>query len=405
MPDRREKLRTYTLLFRSQITAALFATLAVVTTTRAQSRSPIDAAGQSRVDTPITAVMASGDPQIDRILEWLNGSHRAQAAGDRPALWLHACPVSVVGVPNTVYFEISREDDAAVPVQQGVMQLLRVRGDLRLRLHGLDSGVGDPLIGLWTRPELLPPIEATSLSVTADVPLTPTADGFAGRTACPYPVTLEGAVEATSAVELRANAIVLEDEGVDADGQRVWGYSGAAAPTFVEQPSGVERPIRAEIRSSGLTVLYLKPPEPDSIAHEANGEVVVHYSGWLTDGRRFDTSRQAGRDAFRFRLPGGAIAGWNEGLAGIARGERRRLIIPPELGFGVRGRPGMIPPNSTLIFEVECLHVDNNPAPLPEPLQDAPNSGGGSAGGRSGGVGSDGVPGQTPPTRPEPKSP
>ena len=86
--------------------------------------------------------------------------------------------------------------------------------------------------------------------------------------------------------------------------------------------------------------------------------VAVHYTGWLTDGTQFDSSRERGR-AFIFRLGSGqVIQGWERGIAGMRVGGKRRLTIPPELGYGNRSVGGVIPPNSTLIFEVELMGVE-----------------------------------------------
>ncbi|HSD54227.1 MAG TPA: FKBP-type peptidyl-prolyl cis-trans isomerase [Burkholderiales bacterium] len=107
--------------------------------------------------------------------------------------------------------------------------------------------------------------------------------------------------------------------------------------------------------ASGLVIEDLTVGSGDLAA--AGGHVTVHYTGWLTDGAKFDSSKD--RNApFAFPLGGRrVIAGWDEGVQGMRVGGVRKLTIPPALGYGARGAGGVIPPNATLVFEVELLGV------------------------------------------------
>jgi FKBP-type peptidyl-prolyl cis-trans isomerase len=83
---------------------------------------------------------------------------------------------------------------------------------------------------------------------------------------------------------------------------------------------------------------------------------VVHYTGWLEDGTKFDSSKDRGQP-FTTKIPGQVIQGWNQGMLGMKVCGKRKLTIPAELGYGARGAGGVIPPNATLIFEVELIDV------------------------------------------------
>ncbi len=111
---------------------------------------------------------------------------------------------------------------------------------------------------------------------------------------------------------------------------------------------------------SGLQIEDLVPGTGNAAAF--GKDVLVHYTGWLPGagggpGTKFDSSHDR-QQAFGFALgQGNVIAGWDEGVAGMRTGGKRRLIIPPALGYGEFGAGGVIPPNATLLFEIELLDV------------------------------------------------
>ncbi len=108
--------------------------------------------------------------------------------------------------------------------------------------------------------------------------------------------------------------------------------------------------------ASGLVIETLD--EGSGEAASAGQRVTVHYTGWLEDGTKFDSSLDR-NSPFQFNLGAGqVIRGWDEGVAGMKPGGKRKLTIPPELGYGAHGAGGVIPPNATLIFEVELLSID-----------------------------------------------
>lgn len=131
----------------------------------------------------------------------------------------------------------------------------------------------------------------------------------------------------------------------------------AAAMVFImSDNSEAQDPVTT---SSGLR--YIDSEAGGGDAAKAGDNVIVHYTGWLyvdgEKGRKFDSSKDRNQP-FSFPLGAGrVIGGWDEGVAGMRPGGKRTLIIPPALGYGARGAGGVIPPNATLMFDVELLEI------------------------------------------------
>ena len=135
----------------------------------------------------------------------------------------------------------------------------------------------------------------------------------------------------------------------------------AATPALAQTPT-TQRDSKLDATPNALQKIDVK--QGTGAEATPGKSVVVHYTGWLYDtskpdshGAKFDSSRDR-NDPFRFPLGGGqVIKGWDEGVAGMKVGGQRTLVIPPQMGYGARGAGGVIPPNATLIFDVELLDV------------------------------------------------
>lgn len=128
----------------------------------------------------------------------------------------------------------------------------------------------------------------------------------------------------------------------------------AAAPKAPAKPTKVAAKKFVKTKS-GLKYAILRPGK-GAVARPRQ-RVDVHYTGWLTNGKKFDSSLDRD-EPFQFELGGGqVIPGWDEGVKGMKEGEKRQLVVPSALGYGEDGAGEDVPPNSTLIFEVELLRI------------------------------------------------
>jgi len=119
-----------------------------------------------------------------------------------------------------------------------------------------------------------------------------------------------------------------------------------------QKPAQKENVVKT---ASGLE--YVDLVEGKGASPQKGQMVIVHYTGWLTDGKKFDSSRDR-NEPFAFQIGvGQVIRGWDEGVSTMKVGGKRKLTIPPDLGYGKRGAGGVIPPNATLVFDVELLDI------------------------------------------------
>lgn len=134
------------------------------------------------------------------------------------------------------------------------------------------------------------------------------------------------------------------------------GSSTVSDSETVPAPAPTPTPAPARRSPTGLLIEVLAEGSGEAV--RTGQRAVVHYTGRLSDGMKFDSSLDRGKP-FVFTLGEmGVIAGWEEGVLGMRVGEKRRLTIPPELGYGAAGSPGAIPPNATLLFEVELVGIE-----------------------------------------------
>lgn len=297
-------------------------------------------------------------PEIEKLAGLLTGSWKTSAPvaeqGSTATIdvWMHVKPIAVKGLTGTLYVEQARADAPERPYRQAFFQLYPYKDKVRLRtLEFRSPSTTGMMTGLWQVPQYFPTVEAGELIATIDIELTRSPSGYSGRTPYPYPTNLYGAVEMTSEISISPDTLVVQDRGYDATGKVVWGSGAGDSYTFKKTSA----PYKADVRDNGLIVIPLRTGAGDLKVAEGN-RVGVHYTGWLTSGRQFESSRPNNRPLL-YNHPRGVVAGWSQSLEGATKGEVRKVIIPHELGYGVNGTP-KIPPYATIIFETEIVSID-----------------------------------------------
>jgi hypothetical protein len=306
--------------------------------------------------------MTWSDPAFDEIAGMLMGSWKTTspvAQIDDPSatsdVIMSFGPAKISSLPNALYVETARADSPDQPYRAAFLQFYRRQGEIRMRtleVRDPNNPINNLLIGMWAIPNFMPDVSRDAMIATLDMEFTKTADGWVGETPYPYPTAIGGATEMTSRMAITDGRIETGDRGLNADGNVVWG-AGQDSAYFFER---VESPFALETDSMGVIMLTLRD-EPT--ADLVDGDTVAfQYTGWLTNGSMFDTSRRQGGRPYQYTLPASAVEGWNIGTFGMTEGDWKKFIVPSDLGYGPSSAAGgRIPANSTLIFEAELSGV------------------------------------------------
>lgn len=314
------------------------------------------------------AAPAALDPEIKALHDLLAGRY---VAAERT---FNIVPVTIPDTPGALFCEITRAGRENEPEAHVIFQFIKRRDSTYLRMYRFPGG-GTIAPGVASVPQAFPEFEGarldllTDLPVESDNPLTPTT--FIAKTKDPIPTNTSGAVDMTSQFKVDKDGLMVYEVGYNAEGKDVWAFPIGDRVVFKRDKT----PNNLEVRPSGLIIDDYKPAtDPNAREGKPGDSYTVHYRGWLPSGVMFDTSRQEGRQPFDITIPGGVIAGWNEGLIGMKVGSSRRLYIPPALGYGARGAGGVIPANSWLVFDIELLDLKKPEAPPPSTPKNDPGS-------------------------------
>ncbi|MEL7472175.1 MAG: CpcT/CpeT family chromophore lyase [Planctomycetota bacterium] len=306
------------------------------------------------------------DPEFQSIADKLIGSWRTTTAApsaddDSAHVVMHVGAAPVEGLSDTMYVEVAREDGLSSPYYQAVFQLYRSSQGVRLRTYEFraEGGLNPAFAGVWALGDLAPTIDRGDIVARLDINLRPEGSGHVGQTPYPYPTARGGAMEMTSRIEIIDGRIRTRDQGLDAMGNVVWGSGDDTAYEFEPFDAGVS----VSRWSDGLASISYGGGG-DGLQVADGRRVVFDYTGYLADGSSFDSSFKPGGRPLDYMMPGRLIAGWTRAVQGMTKGERRRIVIPPALGYGPGGNPRAgISGSDVLYFDVDLIAIEE-PAPV-----------------------------------------
>ncbi|MEO1007685.1 MAG: CpcT/CpeT family chromophore lyase [Planctomycetota bacterium] len=322
------------------------------------------------------------DAEQSRLVAMLEGSWRtSEAIGqgeDADRLRLNIVPMESDLLGRVLYVESARESTPWSPVRQAFFRVYRFGDQLRLRTYEFRNAErADVLANLWLAPDAFPigVVEPSELLATMDIELNPAQAGFDGRTPYAYPTREYDAVEMTTALSIRNDRIISEDTFFGIDGSPKADLPGAGRLTWTRaQPQG-----EVQRDEDGLITITVNAGEEGAEAAGEGDVIFLDYEGWLTNGTLFDSSYQRGV-ALRYLYPGRAIPGFTRGTQPTFPDVRRKIIIPPALGYG--DRPvGPIPAGSTIIYSIHAKQIEYGDDEPAGETGDAGNAGGEGGGG------------------------
>lgn len=344
--------------------ATLAALLAPAWSASAQP-AQFDEAEDGAAPKPSLFVGQPIDADISRLTSMLEGSWKTtEPAGrgeDAAVLWMHMLPFETELLGRAIYVEMHADGTPWEPVRQAIFRVYRYGDELRLRTYEFrDPERARMLSSLWLAPDHMPlgEIRPDELLATRDLRFERASGGYAGQTVQPYPTPDSGSVEVSSSMRVRPDRIVSEDTfyGVD------------AAPIPGTGPITWERgtlPASVDVGEDGLVVITLEEGKTDDPPTDEGDIVFLNYEAWRTNGDIFDSTWERGL-AMRVAYPLRVVGGFKKGIEPIFEGVRRKLIIPPELGFGDAVMQNL-PAGSTLIFHIHIIRVEQtDPIPMEE---------------------------------------
>lgn len=316
-----------------------------------------------------------GDADVARVTSMLEGSWKTERpAGERAreeagggedvdtrAMWMHMQPFESAQLGRAIYVEVHPDGTPWEPVRQSIFRVYRFGERLRLRVYEFrEASRPEVLTNLWLAGDRMPAdlIRADELIAVMDLELERASGGYGGETAGPYPTPELGAIEMTASMTIRPDELVTVET--------FYGLDAQPLPAPELRWTRAQLPVSVDVGEDGLVVITYNEGGSDGPPTVEGDMMFIHYDAWRADGFKFDSTWDRGlaqRTTYPLRQ---TVTGFKRGLDPVFQGVRRKLIVPPELGYGEAEFRG-IPPGSTLVFHVHVLRVEPvGPMPMEE---------------------------------------